>query len=776
MEFVTMGSAMGAPLRRREDPRLVQGHGCYVGDLQLPDMLHVAFVRSPHAHARVRRLSLDAARAMAGIVAAFGPADLPSCARPLPETMPVPNGHVRTPPSLVTEARYVGEAVAVIVATDPYRAADAADAVEVEYAPLPVVEDPERALDGGAPLVYPDVPGNVAVRVQRSSGEVAPAFEAADVVLRERFTTARAAGAAIEPRAVAAQPGDGAFAVTLWDATQAPHGVRRGVAAALGLTQERVRVVVPDVGGGVGPKGRVYPEEVVLAALALRLGRPVLWQATRQEDLTTTYQGRGIVIDAELAARADGTILGLQARLLQDCGAYLATGAVVPQASAQHLLGPYRIPAYAAEITVVYTHKAPLTPLRGGGREQGIFAIERLLDHLARRLQRDPVELRLQNILRPAEFPYDTGYPSAYGAGTVVYDSGDYPAYLERARALIAYDAVRRAQPQERGAGRYRGVAGAALPAGTRPAAESARVAVAADGTVQVTVGSPSTGQGHATSLAQVCAARLGVPVEQVAVTSGDTGAMEQGTGTFASRMAVMAGNARAQAAAAVRQQALAAAAELLEVSADDLDLTDGTVAVRGVPGRHVELAELARHLQERGNEQRLRAMRTFAPPPPVCFAGGAHAAVVAVDVETGRVEVERYAVVHDCGTVLNPMIVEGQIHGGVAHGLGNALWEALVYDEAGQLLTGDLPDYTLPHAQWVPPIAIAHHEQPSQYNPEGIKGAGEGGTIGALATIAGAVEDALASLNLTLNSLPLRSEDLARACSPLVAGGWPML
>jgi CO/xanthine dehydrogenase Mo-binding subunit len=703
--------------------------------------------------------------------------------------MPVPNGHVRTPPSLVTEARYVGEAVAVVVATDPYRAADAADAVEVEYAPLPVVEDPERALDDGAPLVYSDVPGNVAVRVHRSSGESAPAFDAADVILRERFTTARAAGAAIEPRAVAAQPGDGSFAVTLWDATQAPHGVRRGVAAALGLPEERVRVVVPDVGGGFGPKGRLYPEEVVLAALALRLGRPVLWQATRQEDLTTTYQGRGIVIDAELAARADGTILGLRARLLQDCGAYLATGAVVPLASAQHLLGPYRIPAYVAEITVVYTHKAPLTPLRGGGREQGIFAIERLLDHLARRLQRDPVELRLQNILRPADFPYDTGYPSSYGAGTVVYDSGDYPAYLEQARELIAYDAVRQAQPHERPAGRYRGVAVTAFLEATGLAAESARVAVAADGTVQVTVGSPSTGQGHATSLAQVCAARLGVPAERVAVTSGDTGAMEQGTGTFASRMAVMAGNAVAQAAAAVRQQALAAAAELLEVSADDLDLADGTVAVRGVPGPltcaarrpeepvggRVELAELAHHLQERGEEQRLRATRTFAPPRPVCFAGGAHAAVVVVDVETGRVEVERYAVVHDCGTVLNPLIVEGQIHGGVAHGLGNALWEAMVYDEAGQLLTGDLPDYALPHAEWVPPIAIAHHEQPSPYNPEGIKGAGEGGTIGSLATIAGAVEDALAPLNLTLNSLPLRSEDLARACSPLRTGGWPM-
>jgi CO/xanthine dehydrogenase Mo-binding subunit len=352
----------------------------------------------------------------------------------------------------------------------------------------------------------------------------------------------------------------------------------------------------------------------------------------------------------------------------------------------------------------------------------------------------------------------------------VIYDSGDYPAALERARALSGYDEVRRAQPAERRAGRYRGVAVTAFLESTGAGQESARVEVAGDGTVRVTVGSPSNGQGHATTLAQVCAARLGVPVERVALTSGDTAAMEQGTGTFGSRMAVMAGNAVAQAAAALRRQALNAAAELLEVAVSDLELTDGVIAVRGVPGRSVDLAQLARLQQARDGSPLLRADAVFAPDTPTCFAGGAHAAVVAVDVETGVVEVERYVVVHDCGTVINPMVVEGQVHGGVAHGVGNALWEAMVYDAAGQLLTADFPDYAVPQAPWIPPIEVEHQEHPSPYNPEGIKGAGEGGTIGALATIAGAVEDALAPLRLALNDLPIRSEDLARLCRPLRA------
>jgi CO/xanthine dehydrogenase Mo-binding subunit len=389
--------------------------------------------------------------------------------------------------------------------------------------------------------------------------------------------------------------------------------------------------------------------------------------------------------------------------------------------------------------------------------------MERLLDHLARALRLDPLEVRRRNFIGPGEFPYDTGFPTLDGR-TVVYDSGDYPTCLERARALIGYDEVRRAQPQERRDGRYRGVAATAFLESTGLLMEPARVEVDGDGAVRVTLGSPSQGQGHATTLAQVCAARLGVPVDRVSVTSGDTAALGQAIGTFGSRIAVMAGNAVAAAARELRGKVLEAAATMLEASPDDLELSDAVVGVRGVPERGIALADLARTLHERGELERLRATHTFAPERPTTFAGGAHAAVVAVDVETGTVCVERYAVVHDCGTVINPTVVEGQVQGGVAHGIGNALYEALVHDEDGQLLSGSLMDYALPDALAVPAVAVEHVESPSPFNPEGIKGAGEGGTIGALATIAGAVEDALAPFGVTLNSLPLRPEDLLRA------------
>jgi len=759
-----MSSPIGERLRRREDPAMIQGQARYVGDIRLPGMLHAAFVRSPHAHARITSLDLAKARGMPGVVAAFGAHDLPALGHPIMGAMERPDIAARTEsPLAAAVVRYDGAPVTLVVADDPYHAADAAAAVSVGYDILPPALDPVQAQRDGAPLVHDDVPRNVAARVTRSTGALDDAFAAPDVVLHERFVTSRGAGLSIETRGVVAAPsGEDGVALTLWDSTQAPHVVRRAVAAALALPQDAVRVVTPAVGGAFGPKGRIYPEEIALGAVALSLGRPVSWQATRSEDLRSTYQGRGIIIDAALAARADGTILGLRATLTQDCGAYLPNGVVVPESSAQHLIGPYRVPAMSAEIVAVYTHKVPLTPLRGGGREGGVFAMERLLDHLARELQLDPLEVRRRNALRPDEFPHDTGYPNPHGPGTIVYDSGDYPTYLDKARALIGYDDVRRAQPEERAAGLYRGVAVTLFLEATGLAKESARVEVADDGGVHVTVGSPSNGQSHATTFAQVCAARLGVPVDKVTVTSGDTAAMGEGTGTFASRMAVMGGNAVALAARDVRRRALDAAAALLDVSAGDLELAGGIVSVRGVPGRTIALAEVARQLRQQGGGEALQATHSFAPDHPVCYAGGAHAALVAVDPETGRVEVRRYVVVHDCGTVINPTVVEGQMHGGVTHGLGNALHEAAVVDDVGRLVTDQLWSYAVPRAQDVPPFEVEHQAQPSPYNPEGIKGAGEGGVIGSLATIAAAVEDALAPRGLTLNSLPIRSEQLS--------------
>lgn len=772
---------IGARVRRHEDPWLVQGHGLYTGDLRMPGLLHVAFVRSPHAHARVTGLDLTVARAMRGVVAALGPGDIPLLEKPMPQVAPQSGARTRLAAPLAGEiVRYVGEAVAVIVADDPYHAADAAAAVVVTYDARPAtpdiagiagdVDDLGRAAGDDPVLVHADVPGNVAAHITRGMGDVEDAFARADTVVRERFIVARAVGAALEPRAVAARPGgaglDG-IAVTVWSSTQAPHTIRGAVAAALGLATEEVRVVAPDVGGGFGVKGRLYAEEIVVPALALRLDRPVSWVATRQEDMVTTYQGRGQTIEAALAARSDGTILGLRARIVQDCGAYLPAGLPVPQSTAQHLLGPYRIAAYQAEIVALYTHRPPLSPLRGGGRELGVYAIERLLDRLARELGLDPLEARRRNVLAPGDFPYDTGFPAREGAGSVVYDSGDYPACLERARALIGYDAFRRTQPEERRAGRFRGVAVTLFLESTGLGRESARVAVTANGAVRVTLGSPSQGQSHATTLAQVCAARLGAPLDQISVVAGDTALFGEGIGTFASRIAVMAGNAVALAARALRTQLLDGAAGLLEVAADDLELSEGIVRVRGVPTRVLTLVALASALEARGESERLQATRAFAPERPHAFAGGAHAAVVAVDRETGLARVERYVVVHDCGTVINPTVVEGQIHGGVAHGIGNALYEAMVYDEAGQPVTGSFLDYALPRACDVPPITVEHLESPSPFNPEGVKGAGEGGTIGALATVVGAVEDALAPFNVTLTHLPVRPLDLVGPLAP---------
>ena len=512
-------------------------------------------------------------------------------------------------------------------------------------------------------------------------------------MLHERFSADRAAGASMEPRGVVAAPGgDDGIALTVWDSTQAPHVIRRSLARTLNLSPEQIRVIAPDVGGGFGPKGRYYAEEAVIAIVALHLGSPVSWQATRHEDLLTTYQGRGLIVDAELATDTDGTIRALRVNLRQDCGAYLPTALVVAQNSAQHILGPYRIPAYSAEILGVYTNKAPLTPLRGGGRELGVFVIERLMDRLAEQLNLAPHEIRRRNALTPAEFPYDTRYPARAG-GTITYDSGEYHASLDQARAMIGYDEIKAGQAHERRAGRYRGVAVTLFLESTGMDRESARVELAPDGNVTVTVGSPSNGQSHATTMAQICAAQLGVPFDRISYRSGDTGLMDVGTGTFGSRMAVMAGNATAEAARTLRERLLQAAADHLEAAVSDLEIVEGMVQVRGVPSSGISLGDVAAEIRNAGNQDALAVTHAFAPPRPTAFAGGAHAAVVEVDVESGWVHVQRYVVVHDCGTVINPTVVEGQVHGGVVHGLGNALDGAHGVRRPGPPLHRLLPD-----------------------------------------------------------------------------------
>lgn len=755
---------IGAAIPRLEDTDLVQGAARYVGDLQIPQTLSVVFVRCPFGHARVKSLSFDRARQVPGFVAAFGPRDLEVLAKPMQPMNLDPDVAERTLRPLTDEPLYAGDAVAVVVAEDPYHAADVATAVDVIYDELPTVMDPNEAMKDGAPLVHADVPNNVAGRFSFSMGDVDATFAQADVTIRDRFNSPQITNASLEPRGVLAAPGGtNGETVTLWVSTQAPQVVRRCVAGALELHTNQVRVITPYVGGGFGPKGRPYPEEIAVAAIALNLGRPCRWEATRQEDFLSTYHGHGLSIDAELAARSDGTILGVRARILQDAGAYLLAGLIVPQYAAEHIIGPYHVQAADVQAIAAYTNKASLSPVRGGGREQGVFVMERLVDHLARQIGMDPVEIRKRNALRADEFPYDTHYPKRYG-GTIIYDSGAFASYLDEVRALIGYDDVRRTQAAERNSGKYRGVAIALFAESTAMGKEGARVEVDDDGTVSLAVGSADTGQSHRTTMSQICASELGLGVEHIHFVSGDTLAMGVGTGTFASRFAVMAGNATALAAKQVRERAVALASELLGATPQALELCDGIFRVRTQQERCVTLAEVAR--QARAGGIPLCATHIFAPKNATTYAGAAHAAVVDVDVETGVVTVERYAVVHDSGTIINRSVVHGQLHGGVVLGLGEALSEEIIYDPAGRLLTDSFQNYAIPRADQSPPFIVKEHSCASRNNPQGIKGVGENGAMGALPAIIGAVEDALAPLRLSLNDMPLRSEDLARVCA----------
>jgi CO/xanthine dehydrogenase Mo-binding subunit len=741
-----------------------------VGDIRLSGMLHVAFVRCPWGAARIRRVSAGTALALPGVSGVFTAAELPELGTPMPLLFPSTVIDARVAPLLAGEiVRHAGEPVAAVVATHARSAAAAADAVDVDYEELPCVVDLDVARRSKAILVHRDMADNLAGSLVNGFGDIDAAFAGAPVVISERFHAERTACASMEPRGIVAEPGteDGPV-LTLYASTQAPHAIRRGVAMLLDVEPAQVRVVAPDVGGGFGPKGRLYREEAVLSVLARHLGRPLSWTATRREDFLTTYQGRGAAVEAEVAAGEDGRLQGLRVRFLQDLGAYASTALIVPQNSAQHLLGPYRWPAAHIEIEAVYTNKAPLTPLRGGGREIGVWVTERMLDHLAARLDIDPLAVRERNLIRADEFPHDTGYPSRMG-GTLTYDSGDYHGCLEKCRQLIHYAQIHEAQPDEREQGRYRGVAVTLFLESTGMAAETARARLHPDGTIDLRVGSPSTGQGHATTISQMFAERFGIDVARVVYSSGDTGAVEDGIGTFGSRMAVVAGNAAAKAGMQLRALVLERAADEMEAAIEDLEIVGDAVRVRGVPESALSLAKMAATATSEGDELAVDA--TFTAERGSSFAGGAHGALVEVDVETGFVTVERYVVVHDCGTVINPTIVEGQIHGGVAHGLGNALGERMVYDEHGRLVTDSFLSYAMPLATDCPRVVVEHHESPSPYNPAGIKGAGEGGTIGALATVARAVEDALSPLNVKINRLPIAPQALFEACAPLREG-----
>ncbi len=763
---------LGAHVKRLEDPRLLAGQGRFLDDITLPGLLHAAFVRSAHAHAIVRAVDAEPARGVPGVVLALTGRDLEGEVAPLAPRLEAPGFTPTAWPALAAgRARFAGEPVAVVAGLTPYAAVDGAAAVAVDYAPLPAVADVTAALAPGAPRLHPGHPSNVLFERSERQGDVDGAFAAAAVIVRETFTHARCSASPLEGRGLVARWEDGGL--TLWTGTQVPHVFRTAVARAFGLPESRVRVIVPDTGGGFGQKMHVMPEDLAVAALARRAGRPVKWIETRRENLAAATQARELRVEIEAAADADGTLRALRASLVSDVGAYHVyplTGALEALGAASILPGPYRTPAYAFEITALATNKPPLGAYRGVGMTMGAFVMERTLDLLADRLGLDPALVRQRNLI-----PRD-GYPFTSATG-FVYDSGDYPKALEAALTLAGYERLVREREDGRARGRLLGIGLACYTEYTGigsetyrrrgmvdvPGPEAATVRVENDGGVTCLVSFPSQGQGHATTTAQLVADQLGVPLEAVTVRQPDTAEAPPGTGTFASRGAIAQSGAADAAAATVRGALLAAAGGLLEASPADLVLADGMVRVRGVPDRGMTVAEVARRTYAAdGGGARLAATQRFDPPGPT-FSGAVHVASVEVDPETGRVAVRDYVVVEDCGPVINPMIVEGQIHGAVAQGIGEALSERLVYDESGQLLTGTLMDYALPTAATLPAFTIGHLETPSPLTPGGFKGMGEGGTIGAPAAIANAVADAVKPLGVGVTTLPILPADLIR-------------
>ena len=765
---------IGARIKRNEDPRLLTGRALFVDDLDLAGMVHVAFLRSPYAHARILGIDASRARRREGVIAVYTAADLGSYWRHGPLLVPPPpvEGMVfneRTQVPLAKDkVRQLGEPIAVVVAVSRYVAEDALPDIEVDYEPLPAVVDIEKALAPGAPLVHEDVGSNLAAYVPQKKGDYAAARAQADVVIRRRFHYDRGAAAAIENRGVVAQWDARAQKLTIWDTTQAPIPVRNGLAAMLGLSEHQVRLVTPFIGGGFGPKIMMfYPEEVLIPWIALQLERPVKWIEDRAENFVATTQERGQIHDAEIALTRDGRILGVKDSFLHDTGAYDPYGLTVPLNSQCTVVGPYRVPAYESEFKAVFTNKTTVTPYRGAGRQHGVFVIERLMDLAARELGIDQNEIRRRNFLKPEEFPHD--HTIIYqDFAPLYYDSGDYEPVLDKTLRMIDYERfVAEEQPRLRAEGRHVGIGVVAYVEGTGIGPfEGARVQVQTNGKVTVVTGIGTQGQGHFTVLAQIAAQQLGVEVADVDVVTGDSDQFHWGTGTFASRGAVVAGNATNEAAKAVREKAVRLAAERLGASEDEIELVGGQARVASEPGRSISLGELAhvanpmRGAVKPGTEPGLEATRYFGPYRGAT-ASGCHACILEVDPETFQVKIEKYVVVHDCGVVINPLLVDGQVHGGVAQGIGNAFYEQLVYDDNGQLLNASFMDFLLPTALDVPRIEVGHEETVSPLNPLGTKGAGEAGAIPVGALFAQAVENALAIPGLEILEIPLKPSRL---------------
>ena len=773
--------ALGARVLRREDARLVTGHGRYVSDVSPPGLLEAAFVRSTRAHALIRGIDTSAARAIPGVVAVYVWSDLDGVALPLRARNGAPGYSECDMPILARDkVRLAGEPVALVVADSRYRAEDAAQLVEVEYEDLEPVLSIDAALTDGAPAIHDEVPDNLFNRFETETGDVAGVFDSADEVVEIEIRQQRYCAVPMEARVAIASFDRSTGDLTAWLSSQIPHIARTGLAKHLQLPENKVRVIAPDMGGGFGCKVVLYPEDVAIAATSKLLGRPVKWVSDRGEDLHATTHGREQMHRLRAAATSDGRVLAVSSELYAANGAYAPwpySASLDSGQASENVTGPYDISAYARKVRAVVTNKAPMGPYRGVGRVIACLGMERAMDDLADRLGIDPLEIRRRNLVR--EFPHTT-------AVGLRFESGDYARMLDLLEDAIEWKRVRDENEKLRSDGVYRGlgVALAVEQSAYGPQAlaarkleltlgyDSAAIRVEPDGRVRVAVGLHNHGQGHETTIAQIAASELGIAADDIEVVWGDTELVPYGLGTWASRSTVCCGGATILASRDIKEKVLRLAADVLEANTTDLQLTDGWISVRGTPSRGVTFREIARRaafdpdLLPEGEEPGLEVTRRFVPPDPGTFASSAHAAHVELDAETGAVKVLRYVVAEDCGTVVNPMIVEGQVQGGVAQGIGGALYEHLVYDEAGNLITGSFMDYLIPTACELPEVHITHLESPTPFVPGGFKGMGEGGAVNSPAAIVSAVNDALRPFGVAANHTPITPEWVVAALS----------
>jgi carbon-monoxide dehydrogenase large subunit len=758
----------GASVKRKEDAAFLTGRGRYVDDIALPGLLHAVVLRSPHAHAGIRGIDKRAALALPGVHAVITFADLPLSMQQQTVPLLVPSPAIKQalmPYCLAKdEACFVGEPIAIVVAESRYLAEDAAALVEIDFEPLPAVSDCVAALAPDAPRSHRDAPGNLAAVIPVNVGNADLAFAQAPHIFRERLFQHRGGPFFMECRGMIAAPDPMGEALTIYVSSQGPHRHKRVLLDLLDWGDHQLRIVTPDVGGGFGPKGSFYAEYGALAATALKLGRPVKWIEDRRENFLSTQQERDQHWDMEIAVDDEARILGVRGRLTHEAGAYMPWGVVLPWIAATSVPGPYVIPSFHLDVAVAFTNKVPTSPVRGAGRPQAAVVMERLMDRVAHELKLDRAEVRRRNFIKPDQMPYKVGIIFRDGR-PVTYDSGDYPTCQKKALAAADYAGFSARQQAARAAGRYIGIgmANAVEATGLGPY-ESAVARVSTSGKVTVSTGATPQGQSHKTTLAQIAADHLGVTPDDITIVTGDTAATALGVGSFAARTAVNAGSSVHLAARDLALKIKQFAAEMMEASADDIVLEDSHAKIAGsdVKRSFREIAARAvgmpGYSMAGGPSPGLEATSHFTPDQST-YSNGTHVAEVEVDIETGNVTILRYVVMHDCGHVINPMVVEGQVIGGVIHGVGNAFFERMFYDEQAQPLSTTFADYLLPLATESPNVEVLHMTTPSPLNPLGLKGAGEGGTIPAIAALLSAVEDALSPFAIRIAEAPITPE-----------------